>query len=300
MSAASPPEHCTKRSRMRGSFSLFSAPPIGTMKPRVSPSGTRLGLIATSSAAERGLDAPGERADVGAALGPGLEPAHDLAHVLHRARAGRGDRVADQRLELGAGQLRRQVAGDPADLGGLLGDQVGALARLELRERLAPLLDHLVDGGEDLGVVELDALVDFALLDAGLDHADAGQALFLACTPRILHVFRDTGLPAHRGAARRAAAAVARGALEVTLDRRGLLAFPFLGGLLVEFPAAQFGQHARLFTGALETTQCGVEILVLADADARHSDLGFLPGQPRSAPGKGPGIVVISPRKIKR
>src|SRR5688572_23688287 len=64
---------------------------------------------------------------------------------------------------------------------------------------------------------------------------------------------------------RRAAPAVAGSALEVPLDGCGFLAFPFLGGLLVEFPAAQFGEHAGFFAGALETTQGSVEILVLAD-----------------------------------
>src|SRR6202011_3878155 len=44
MSAALPPETRTKRSRIRGSFSLFSAPPIGMIQPRVSPSGTLLGI----------------------------------------------------------------------------------------------------------------------------------------------------------------------------------------------------------------------------------------------------------------
>src|SRR4029453_6495233 len=43
MSAFSPPDTSTKLCRMRGSFSLFSAPPIGTIQPRVSPSGTLLG-----------------------------------------------------------------------------------------------------------------------------------------------------------------------------------------------------------------------------------------------------------------
>src|ERR1700753_3283407 len=44
MSAAAPPEQRTKRSRMRRSFSLFSAPPMGMIQPRVSPSGTLLGI----------------------------------------------------------------------------------------------------------------------------------------------------------------------------------------------------------------------------------------------------------------
>src|SRR5215212_5063304 len=45
MSASSPPETSTKRRRMRRSFSLFSAPPIGTIQPRAPPSATLLGHI---------------------------------------------------------------------------------------------------------------------------------------------------------------------------------------------------------------------------------------------------------------
>src|SRR5580692_8161459 len=42
--ALEPPETRMKRSRMRRSFSLFSAPPIGTIQPRVSPWGILLGI----------------------------------------------------------------------------------------------------------------------------------------------------------------------------------------------------------------------------------------------------------------
>src|SRR5215467_9670588 len=44
MSASSAPETRTKRSRIRRSFSLFSAPPMGMIQPRVPPSGTLLGI----------------------------------------------------------------------------------------------------------------------------------------------------------------------------------------------------------------------------------------------------------------
>src|SRR3981081_472809 len=44
MSAVSPPETRTKRSRIWRSFSLFSAPPMGTIQPRDWPSGTLLGI----------------------------------------------------------------------------------------------------------------------------------------------------------------------------------------------------------------------------------------------------------------
>ena len=101
--------------------------------------------------------------------------------------------------KLGVAELGRQVAGEQVDLRGFLRDEIGAIARLELGNRFAALLDHLVDDREDLGVIELDALVDFTLLDAGLEHADAGEAIFLACPHRRLHVFRDAGLQAHPG-----------------------------------------------------------------------------------------------------
>src|SRR5688500_11187965 len=97
MSASPPPDTCTNRARIFGSFSLFSAPPIGTMCPRVSPSGTRLGLM--RSAAERRLDARRKRAHVGAALDLRFKLAHDLAHVLHRGGRGRGDAVLAHRVE---------------------------------------------------------------------------------------------------------------------------------------------------------------------------------------------------------
>src|SRR5690606_28017439 len=57
MSASRPPHSCTKRLRMRRRISLSSAPPIGTIQPRSSPSATLLGHIAvlTPRAAPRGL-----------------------------------------------------------------------------------------------------------------------------------------------------------------------------------------------------------------------------------------------------
>src|SRR5690606_12699017 len=68
----------------------------------------------------------------------------------------------------------------------------------------------------------------------------------------------------------RTAAAVTRGALHVALHGRGLLALALLGGLFVELTAPQFGQHAGLLAGTLETPQGGIEIFVFSDADARH------------------------------
>jgi hypothetical protein len=62
---------------------------------------------------------------------------------------------------------------------------------------IAPLLQHLLQHGEHLGVVELDALVHLALLDGGVDQADRVQAAALAGLHRGLHVFGQLGFQAH-------------------------------------------------------------------------------------------------------
>jgi len=56
----------------------------------------------------------------------------------------------------------------------------------------------------------------------------------------------------------------------MTLYGSRFFALTLLGRLLVEFAAAQLREHAGLLAGALEATQGGVEILVLANAYARH------------------------------
>jgi hypothetical protein len=62
---------------------------------------------------------------------------------------------------------------------------------LKLNDRFLAGLDHLFDDREHLRVVERDALIDFALLDRGRDHADRAEALRVLGAHRILHVFRD-------------------------------------------------------------------------------------------------------------
>ena len=71
---------------------------------------------------------------------------------------------------------------------------------------------------------------------------------------------------------------VAGDALHVALDGGGLLAFPLLRGLFVEFAPAQLGENAGLLAGALETAQGGIEILVLTNTNARHRNLKSLIG----------------------
>src|ERR1700742_1990665 len=63
---------------------------------------------------------------------------------------------------------------------------------------------------------------------------------------------------------------VARHAAQMALHRRGGLALAFLRGLFVELALTRFGQNAGLFAGALETTQCELERLVLAYFDVGH------------------------------
>ena len=75
------------------------------------------------------------------------------------------------------------------------------------------------------------------------------------------------------GAPPRAAHVLARQTLQMTFYRGGLLSLTLLSRLLVEFAAAKLGEDARLFAGALETTQGGIEILVLANTNAGHSNL---------------------------
>src|SRR5256885_716351 len=59
------------------------------------------------------------------------------------------------------------------------------------------LLDQLVHDGDDGGVVELDALIDFLLLHRGQQQADGAQAFAVLGAHGGLHVFGDLGLEAH-------------------------------------------------------------------------------------------------------
>src|SRR3546814_4229126 len=74
-------------------------------------------------------------------------------------------------------QLGRQVAPDHADLGALDRGQVLAAGLLVLVDRVLALLDHLVEHRDHLGVVELDAFVDFLLLDRSEEHTSELQSL---------------------------------------------------------------------------------------------------------------------------
>src|SRR5262249_58698578 len=78
--------------------------------------------------------------------------------------------------------------------------------------------------------------------------------------------------------------AVAGDALHVPLDGGRLLALALLRGLLVELAPAQLREDARLLAGTLEAPQGGIEILVFADANARHQNLKSLESQEKPKP----------------
>ena len=80
------------------------------------------------------------------------------------------------------------------------------------------------------------------------------MAVFMSSVMRSLSV---TGRARLSSCGRAAPPKSRDAALQVTLHRGGLLAFPLLGRLLVEFAATQFGQHAGLFAGTLEAPQGG-------------------------------------------
>src|SRR6185295_18884253 len=104
---------------------------------------------------------------------------------------------------------------------------------------------------------------------ASRSFSPARIALFMSSVMRSFSVMRR----APQGEIRSTAGGphpVAGDTLHVPLDGSSLLAFPLLGGLFVEFAPAELGENARLFTGALESPQGGVEILILANTNARH------------------------------
>jgi hypothetical protein len=63
----------------------------------------------------------------------------------------------------------------------------------------------------------------------------------------------------------------------VTLHGSGFLPFPFLGRLLVEFAATQFGENSGFFARTLEAPQGGIKVLVLSNANAGHRYLYEFP-----------------------
>ena len=54
---------------------------------------------------------------------------------------------------------------------------------------------------------------------------------------------------------------------------RCLFALAFLGRLLIKLTTTQLGQDACFLTGTLKPAQGGVEILILLNADTRHTHI---------------------------
>src|SRR6201999_3061377 len=79
--------------------------------------------------------------------------------------------------------------------------------------------------------------------------------------------------------------ALPRQALQMPFHRGRLFSLTFLGGLLVEFTPSELGEDARLFTSTLEATQSGVEVLILANTNAGHSNLKKVDARRQSATG---------------
>ena len=99
--------------------------------------------------------------------------------------------------DLVGAEPRRQIAFEHLQLGLFLFDQIGAVAGGELRDRVFPLLDQLVDDRDDRGVVELDPLVDLALLERREQAADRQQARRILGAHGALHVVGDAVFQAH-------------------------------------------------------------------------------------------------------
>src|SRR5262245_29602199 len=97
-----------------------------------------------------------------AAAGPWRQPAHDLAEVTCRGRAGRGDSLVDKGLDLLFRQRLRQVVREDRDLRLFLGREILPTALAERLDGLTPRL-HLA--GEDRGVVVVAELALLPFLD---------------------------------------------------------------------------------------------------------------------------------------
>src|SRR5262249_43172941 len=101
--------------------------------------------------------------------------ANDLAHVLHTGGTSLFHRRFDRRLHFVIRHLLGQIAGDDGNLLLLLLDQIGAAALLVKLDRFLPLLDHLLQEADHLGIAERrlagTARLNIGILERGIDHA---------------------------------------------------------------------------------------------------------------------------------
>ena len=94
--------------------------------------------------------------------------------------AGGGNDFIDERECRGFVELLRQIFLEDFDLCLFLGNEIVAVALLELCDRVASLLDHFLEQARDAVVGRILAGVDLALLDRGHRQAQNAQALFIA------------------------------------------------------------------------------------------------------------------------
>src|SRR5437773_769810 len=103
-----------KDSGMRPAMSCVGAAVAAIIAPRQArartPDWGRGGKPLQRKSAEPALDRGGNLAHVGATRQPGLEPGHDLAHVLDAGGASFGHCLLDQCGHLGLRELLRQIS----------------------------------------------------------------------------------------------------------------------------------------------------------------------------------------------
>ena len=89
---------------------------------------------------------------------------HDLAHVTHALGTGGRDNLIDHSGQFVCGQLLRKIGLENLDLGTLDCREILAVTFLELLNRVAALLEQLVENGNYRSDVEHDSFFDYDLL----------------------------------------------------------------------------------------------------------------------------------------
>src|SRR5712692_9745404 len=102
---------------------------------------------------------------------------HRLAHVLERGGARLRDRLLHRGLDVGLRSLRGQVALQQRDLLLLLLDQLRPVGLAELEDGVLALADEALEHARGLGVVERRFLLDLAVHERGLGHAQRARAV---------------------------------------------------------------------------------------------------------------------------
>ena len=193
------------------------------------------------------------------------------------AGAGRRHRVPRQPLELVLGQRLGQELAEHGDLRLLGVGQLPTAARPEQLDALSPLLDLAVEDLDHLGIGQLVAELDLAVVGRRHGHPQGVHPLRVAGLHGRAHGGSTIGLEAHRAhrenAIRdRSASTDPGGRLDArTLALLGFLALALHAGLLVVLAAPCLGQDAGLLDLLVEPSQRALERLVLAHANFRQT-----------------------------